>query len=55
MDITTLSDSKAIICPCQGDCGQVRGIGRSLTMALMRILSGENNTPKKVAKMLTFL
>ena len=55
IDIITLGDSKAIICPCQGDYGQVRGFGRSLTMALMRILSGENNTPKKVAKMLTFL
>ena len=55
IDIITLGDSKAIICPCQGDYGQVRGFGRSLTMALMRILSGENNTPKKIAKMLTFL
>jgi hypothetical protein len=51
----TLSDSKAKFARVQGDYGQARGFGRSLTMALMRILSGENNTPKKVAKMLTFL
>src|ERR1700722_7153107 len=50
--IITLGDTKATICPCQGDYGQDRGFGRSLTMTLMRILSGENNIPKKIEKML---
>ena len=50
LDIITPGDSKAIICPCQGDYGQVRGFGGSLTMALTRILSGKNNTPKKIDK-----
>src|ERR1700722_15265233 len=49
-DIITLGDNNATICQHQSDYGQVRGFRGSLTMALMRILSGENNTPKKTAK-----